>query len=1364
MDLNGLLDGAASGNIDDFGTADVYINGSLVSDDCTDFYEKYDYGTSYEIKDIKAVTGHTYNGVSSGSATGTIGAGDTAVQLSFSTNKYKVSLDHQGGTGALNSAYWYYYNKGSTGRYYYADEACSNPFTTDKISNLPTKIGYKFQGYYTETNGSGTQYINESGAFVNNVYRTAQNRTLYAYWEAQKLTVIYNKNDGSSSTSSETFIYDGNMDDNTFNPPSDYKTRVGYVFEGWSLNADGSDNIRLRFNSTVGEAWFLGQMGTDMTKSLNLYAIWSPQRLTIIYNKNDGSSSTSTEVFIYDGNMNDNYFNPPANYNTKMGRTFSGWSMKEDGTDNIRWDFNGRIGEEWFKDQMGSDAIKTINVYAIWTINTYTITYDANGGVGAPSQQGYEYDPSETIKLLLTEPTRTGYTFLGWSFSNTATLASYVPGQEWGRNNVSDYTLYAVWKLNTYTLTYDANGGIDEPKSQSYEYATSGTINLSSTQPTRDGYEFSGWGLSSDTTTVSYNPGQTWERSNASDTTLYAVWSAKTYTILYNANGGCGADMPNTIATFDDSYTISSNTYVRPGYTFVGWTTRSDGTDDGYGWGDSSGIWRFVDGQNGVTSEKLQLYARWSINTYTLTFDANEGTVSTTSKEVTYGMTYTDLPTPIRDGYTFKGWYAPFNGSNTFINYGRDYMYMDKISIHFSAYMDDWSEYARTISCSEDGGWNIERDTDGYIQFTNYCMGPEYKIAKSSIKWNSLKSGWHDFDLIFDGECIYGYLDGEQIAKSEIYSSNRIAYYKNNTIFIGAEAGTSAISPIGNYFNGKIGNIIIQNNSDLISTSTYNTFTVPAQNVTLYAIWSNNNYKVNDKYYSTLIDACNAITSEGTIIVQNNVNELSEVTIDKAIKLDLRDYVVNLNSNKITVNENGKLAISGNSSSKIISTNESTIINNNGFIRIGDLQGKISNYPIIEGNKYAIDGSFNFVSGLLIGSNQPPYKGAVVSLAGRDYTEIITTQENEKYITRVRFEVQPPEINITLTNSGITNQSVVLKVTVTDSYSGVKKVTYIYNGEEKEITINNDGIGYATVDNNQLTTITAIDNAGNVGIARYEVSNIDKRPENITYVGVEGMHDGKVDNILVVFRDIKTTDDLNVKNVLFSNSNTKPADTSQDWIPFEANVRIPWVLDYSDGDGEKIVYMWIKDMAGNISTTPYEIKMTLSTKLIGCESNKMIARFAGVDKYIVGNALQINNIEYTVNGTSMHFDSSAIMIEDGNYEYTGINAVKYSATLRNVKGIGKMKIVLDESTLSDKAGNMNETTVLETGFYIDTVAPTINIDSNGNVTVTDEGDNLAAVTVNGVIVSRDGSGISSINVGDVVKAYDKAGNITTKTR
>ena len=159
--------------------------------------------------------------------------------------------------------------------------------------------------------------------------------------------------------------------------------------------------------------------------------------------------------------------------------------------------------------------IATSKVYVTVTAPTYTVSYNANGGSGAPSTQTKHYNT--TLTLSSTKPTRSGYTFLGWSTSSSATSASYSAGASYSSN--ADLNLYAVWKKNpTYTLSYSANGGSGAPSSQT----GASTYTISSTEPTKTGYTFRGWAKSSSATTATYKSGDT--ISISENTTLYAVW------------------------------------------------------------------------------------------------------------------------------------------------------------------------------------------------------------------------------------------------------------------------------------------------------------------------------------------------------------------------------------------------------------------------------------------------------------------------------------------------------------------------------------------------------------------------------------------------------------------------------------------------------------------------------------------------------------------------------------------------------------------------------------------------------------------------------------------------------------------------
>lgn len=160
----------------------------------------------------------------------------------------------------------------------------------------------------------------------------------------------------------------------------------------------------------------------------------------------------------------------------------------------------------------------TMNANASYTIPallSYTVSYNANGGLDAPSSQTKWY--GVTLTLSNAKPLKLGYRFKGWATSKNGSVV-YTPGSSYTAN--AGVTLYAVWQIITYTVSYDANGGSGAPSSQTKTYGVN--LTLSSTKPTRTNYKFLGWGLSASSTTVSYSAGATY--SNNSSATLYAIW------------------------------------------------------------------------------------------------------------------------------------------------------------------------------------------------------------------------------------------------------------------------------------------------------------------------------------------------------------------------------------------------------------------------------------------------------------------------------------------------------------------------------------------------------------------------------------------------------------------------------------------------------------------------------------------------------------------------------------------------------------------------------------------------------------------------------------------------------------------------
>ena len=160
-------------------------------------------------------------------------------------------------------------------------------------------------------------------------------------------------------------------------------------------------------------------------------------------------------------------------------------------------------------------AMNANSSVTIKALDSYTISYDANGGEGAPSAQTKYY--GQSLTLSSTKPIRTGYSFLGWATSSSGNV-SYSAGASYTNN--SSVTLFAVWKINTYTVSYNANGGSGAPSSQIKIHGV--TLVLSSTIPTRTNYVFKGWSTSKTATSATYSAEGYYTDNTAA--TLYAVW------------------------------------------------------------------------------------------------------------------------------------------------------------------------------------------------------------------------------------------------------------------------------------------------------------------------------------------------------------------------------------------------------------------------------------------------------------------------------------------------------------------------------------------------------------------------------------------------------------------------------------------------------------------------------------------------------------------------------------------------------------------------------------------------------------------------------------------------------------------------
>ncbi|MBN1776300.1 MAG: InlB B-repeat-containing protein [Clostridiales bacterium] len=296
-----------------------------------------------------------------------------------------------------------------------------------------------------------------------------------------------------------------------------------------------------------------------------------------------------------------------------------------------------------------SATVKVVNGGTIFnyeicqSAGRFLVTFDNNNGTGGPGTQYKLYSSSITISNI--EPTKSGYTFLGWSASSTATAATYLPGATY--STLSSSKLYAVWRQKTVcTVTLWGNGGTLDANNEeiaNYQVYQNDTFILNTTAH-RTGYAFQGFATEALATTISYSPSPYTRIPISQNLNLYAIWKGIEYTITFDVNAGDATCSETSRKVSYNDKLGSLPTPTRPDYEFLGWYTES-------------GYQRTSISIMGMAN--LKLVARWKQINCTLTYDANALTATGTPTSVTVknGTMVTISETrPTRKGYTFMGW------------------------------------------------------------------------------------------------------------------------------------------------------------------------------------------------------------------------------------------------------------------------------------------------------------------------------------------------------------------------------------------------------------------------------------------------------------------------------------------------------------------------------------------------------------------------------------------------------------------------------------------------------------------------------------------------------------------------------------
>jgi uncharacterized repeat protein (TIGR02543 family) len=400
---------------------------------------------------------------------------------------------------------------------------------------------------------------------------------------------------------------------------------------------------------------------------------------------------------------------------TRTGYTFAGW-YSEAG-------LITSVSSPYSPDQ-------DTTIYAKWTPNINTVTFKANYA-GGPSDETQTITTDFATDLRANDFTRTGYTFSGWNTSDLGTETGY--DDEESVTLTGPLTLFAQWTVVSFTVTYDKNGATGNPErgSDSWSYGSSGlTLPLVGSM-TKSGYTFNGWSTTQDdvSTKVSspYTPG--------ASVTLYALWSAATYSITYNDNGATSGAPSLT----SDSYTTggspitlaTQNTMQRDGYNFLGWSTTVNNPAT-----------QILNSGSYTITAPVILFALWDAIDYSVTYNSqgsDGGSVPTDGTDYNIGdlvAVKANTGSLTKAGYDFVGWTDNSSGTGTVYQSGDTYT----VGTSNITFYPKWEAATFIISLNTNGATGLPA---GNVTSVPYTYNPSADASLPNV--GNMQLVGHDF-------------------------------------------------------------------------------------------------------------------------------------------------------------------------------------------------------------------------------------------------------------------------------------------------------------------------------------------------------------------------------------------------------------------------------------------------------------------------------------------------------------------------------------------------------------------------------------------------------------------------------------------
>lgn len=731
------------------------------------------------------------------------------------------------------------------------------------------KKGYTFTGWFTKATDPNP-YQDADGhqkevKHDTEYWHPTMPATLYATWSPNIYTITYENGIYPGATITpryNEYVYDKTYQKTDLASAS----LLGYEFTGWNTSRTGTGT-----NYYVA-SWSLASF--SQAANLTLYAQWTKKPMTVVWHANKGTLiSTPTMIGSHTGNGS------TIDYNTSDVATVSNY--------------------------LYADSVGELPT---------TIEREGYYFVGWYKELGKEMQASDWSE----QTSATNFSTNGWKTkvnSSTKVMDYY--------NSVIHY--YALWKPKQYNIILDTNYGSSSKRPDPLPYQsrvvlygdklntqrTSGAlipgvpnkaytgVTASLPTPSMAGYTFKGWNTEADGTGEYLDSNTLWTRDT--NITLYAIWEAKNYTINYrvldaNDADGFGTTKVETyIASeskaFDTEFT-DLQIITRPGYIFRGWWTKNgynDGNIESGDWGKevtaSSRLTNNTIKTFDVTSNSLNLYARWQRNEFTMKFHPNNGAGST-DVTITYNNTnYTNadfdtlrgyfnlktsqvrnnttraLPTAKRAGYKFKG-FATRSDATTGINNFNDYIIADVVA---------------------DGGvWDLyciwEAKTFKIIFDTNYkdSIKPQNKtVTELPTLPRSADGGEYD-NLTLTGQAVTGatVVFDQEISLPQASYGAQIT--SKNTHIAGDRVGFD----FGGWASDKDATTALSTtftlDKDVLDQATTKTDTDDTSNITLYAVWTQHTYNI--VFVKNLPTDLTTELAGPTNIAFNDLINLSHVT------------------------------------------------------------------------------------------------------------------------------------------------------------------------------------------------------------------------------------------------------------------------------------------------------------------------------------------------------------------------------------------------------------------------------------------------------------------------------------------------------